>query len=328
MTNSVTAFNAAVPAYLQTAEFTGNSDLTAHASLSFPVISIKGKVFAIVRDGERKVIPNPKDPESPAHAIDVLLVKVAPGVSKAYYDVEYKDGEDVKPRCFSNDGKHPDASVANPCCKSCAACQFNRFGSARQGKGKACADSIRIAVAPTNAIDDPLLLRVPATSMKAVGEYGRALDKRRLPYQAVLTRVAFDKETPTPKLLFTAIGFVDQATYLQAIEASKSDTVKAIIGEPTAEEAAAGLDALGDKPDYLTPEPAKTVTREEVRQTVAKAELAEAKAEAKATTAGSLIDEAIAAPAPAPAPAEKPATQVVEGNDALASAFGALDFSD
>ena len=32
--------------------------------------------------------------------------------------------------------------------------------------------------------------------------------------------------------------------------------------------------------------------------------------------------------APAPAPAEKPATQVVEGNDALASAFGALDFSD
>ena len=28
-----------------------NSDLTAHAGGGFPVISIKGKVFAIVRDG-------------------------------------------------------------------------------------------------------------------------------------------------------------------------------------------------------------------------------------------------------------------------------------
>ena len=47
-------FDGGLPAHLRGADVKHiNSDLTAHAS-GFPVISIKGKVFAVVRDGDRR----------------------------------------------------------------------------------------------------------------------------------------------------------------------------------------------------------------------------------------------------------------------------------
>ena len=56
-----------LPAYLKKANVEElNNDLLAHAGGGFPLISIKGKVFAVVRNGERNIIPNPKDPEAPA----------------------------------------------------------------------------------------------------------------------------------------------------------------------------------------------------------------------------------------------------------------------
>lgn len=280
-----------------------NSDLTAHASASFPVLSIKGKVFAVVRDGDRKVIPNPKDPESPAHFIDVVIVKASPNTAKTYYDTEFRDGEDIKPRCFSNDGRYPDASIASPCCKSCAACQFNRFGSARQGKGKACTDAIRIAVAAANMIDDPLMLRVPPTSMKALGEYGRSLARYKIPYQGVITRISFDAQTPTPKLIFSLQGYVDEATYRQALEQSETEIVKAIIGESNGiTEAAVSAPAPAPAPAKAKPQ----VTVEEV---------------------SSLVDELVSKPASAATVTTEEVVAAVEGKgakDDLAAAFAGL----
>jgi len=61
--------SAGLPAHLRALDVaTINGDLTAHAGTGFPVISIRGKVFAVVRDGERVVLPNPRDPESPLPA--------------------------------------------------------------------------------------------------------------------------------------------------------------------------------------------------------------------------------------------------------------------
>lgn len=281
-----------------------NNDLTAHASTTFPVISIKGKVFTIVRDGDRKVIPNPKDPESPSHFIDVVLVKASPNTAKAYYDTEFRDGEDSKPRCFSNDGKYPDASIAQPCCKSCAACPFNRFGSARQGKGKACSDSIRIAVAPAGMLDDPLMIKVPATSMKALGEYGRTLARYKIPYQAAITRISFDTATPTPKLVFSLQGYVDEGTYRQAMEESETEIVKAIIGEPSEIRQAEAQPVPAPAP--VTAAPAKPqVTTEEVT---------------------SIVDELISKPASVATVTTEEVVAAVEDSkkDDLASAFANL----
>lgn len=245
MTSNIVAFESAgfqLPAFLQNSEGS-NSDLTAHQSQSFPVLSIKGKVFSIVRGTERQIVPNPKDPESPATRLPMIIVKANKNKAKSYYASAFKEGaEDVKPTCFSNDGIRPDPQAEHPQCTSCAKCKWNVFGTARgdngAGKGKACADAVRVAVVPaTGPFTEAYLLRVPPASIKALGEFGSFCEKRKIPHQAVVCELSFDQEQATPRLVFTPKGIVgDQATYNQIMELAKSDEVQMIIGAVSANE--------------------------------------------------------------------------------------------
>ena len=243
MTSNIVAFESAgfqLPAFLQNSEGS-NSDLTAHQSQSFPVLSIKGKVFSIVRGTERQIVPNPKDPESPATRLPMIIVKANKNKAKSYFASSFKEGvEDVKPTCFSNDGIRPDPQAEHPQCTSCAKCKWNAFGTARgdngAGKGKACADTVRVAVVPaTGPFTEAYLLRVPPASIKALGEFGSFCEKRKIPHQAVVCELSFDQEQATPRLVFTPKGIVgDQATYNQIMELAKSDEVQMIIGAVSA----------------------------------------------------------------------------------------------
>ncbi len=297
-----------LPAYLKSfnvAEL--NADLTAHAGGGFPVISIKGKVFAIVRDGERVVLPNPKDPDSPATAIDVVLLKVNKAASKVFYLKGYdKDNsEGQKPDCYSNDGVEPAADAQNKQAKKCATCPHNQWGSriTEKGasKGKACADAVRVAVAPAGQLNDAMLLRVPPASIRGLGEYGQALAKRGVPYNAVVTKVAFDMEAESPKLTFKPVGLLDDASFAEAQELIGSDVVQNILGAsalPVAGEMSAPAEqaeAPEEKPAAAAAKAAiskaKTVTDDEVEQAVAAAEKPAPKAAAKAAPKAVVADD-------------------------------------
>jgi len=212
-----------------------NADLTSHAAPSFPVASIKGKVFAIVRDGDRTMVMNPKDPDSPATYIDVVLMKANKATSKVFYIEGYDEkAEAKKPDCWSNDGVKPDSTSETPQATSCAACPHNQWGS-RIGddgrrKGKACADVVRLAIAAPDRLNDPMLLRVPPASIKSLAEYGQMLSKRGVDYNKVLTKVSFDMEAPTPKLMFKPVGFLSPEMIVQMKEIIETDLVKSIIG--------------------------------------------------------------------------------------------------
>lgn len=225
-----------LPSYLKNVDLSQfNGDLTAHASSGFPSLSIKGKVFAIVRDGERTILPNPKDPDSPATSIDAVLVKANKGTSKVFYANGYDEsGENKKPDCFSNDGTRPDSSVESPQAKSCALCPNNQWGSKvsdkGSSKGKACQDSVRMAIAAADMINDPMLLRVPPASIRALGEYGKMLDKRGVSYNMVVTKIGFDMESPTPKLTFKPVGLLSEDSYNEVQMVIASDTVQNILG--------------------------------------------------------------------------------------------------
>jgi hypothetical protein len=225
-----------LPSYLKNVDLSQfNNDLTAHASSGFPSLSIKGKVFAIVRDGERTILPNPKDPDSPATSIDAVLVKANKGTSKVFYANGYDEsGESKKPDCFSNDGVKPDASVEAPQSKGCALCPNNQWGSKvgdkGSSKGKACQDSVRMAIAAADMINDPMLLRVPPASIRALGEYGKMLDKRGVSYNMVVTKIGFDMESPTPKLTFKPVGLLSEDAYNEVQMVIASDTVQNILG--------------------------------------------------------------------------------------------------
>ena len=298
MSNIIPFESTALPAYLKALNVQDvNADLTNHAGTGFPVISIKGKVFAVVRDGERTVLPNPKDPDSPATSIEVVILKSNKQTSKVFYLKGYTDGaENQKPDCFSNDGSKPDSSVENPQSSSCATCKHNQWGSKigdNGSKGKACSDSVRLAIAQPDLLNDPYLLRVPPATIKALGEYGKALAKRGVPYNAVVTKIGFDMEAPTPKLTFRATAYLSNEAYAEAQEVITSDVVASILGTevvaaparseddpmdgikgtpPTAAKAAtpkaAPAPAAAPK---VAPSKSKTVTDEEVAQAVSAA---------------------------------------------------------
>ena len=226
-----------LPAFLKKVDVAAlNSDLTAHAGGGFPVISIKGKVFAVVRDGDREIQMNPKDPDSAATSLNVVLLKANKGTSKVFYIKGYdKDSsEGQKPDCYSNDGVEPAADAQNKQAKKCATCPHNQWGSrvSEKGatKGKACADAVRMAVAPAGQINDAMLLRVPPASIKALGEYGQMLAKRGVGYNMVVTKVGFDLQAESPKLTFSAVGLLDDDGFAEVQEIAASDMVSNILG--------------------------------------------------------------------------------------------------
>lgn len=231
--------SSALPAHLAGVDIAGmNADLTAHAGGGFPVISIKGKVFAVVRDGERVVLPNPKDPDSPATSIEVVLVKANKDKSKVFYIEKYDpNGSDKakKPDCYSSNGTTPAADSEHKQAASCAVCPHNAWGSATNEKGiatkgKACQDSVRIAVVPNGQLNDPHLIRVPPASIKALGEYGQMLAKRGVAYNMVVTKIGFDQDAESPKLTFKPMGFLSAEDYATVKETMELQTTEDIVG--------------------------------------------------------------------------------------------------
>lgn len=261
MSNIIAFESKALPAYLANVDVAAlNNDLTSHAGSGFPVISIKGKVFTVVRDGERNILTKDVDGEKiPAPSIDVVMLKANKNTSKVFYIKGYQEGaENVKPDCFSTDGSKPDASIENPQAKSCATCPHNEWGSKigdnGATKGKACQDAVRMAVATADQLNDPYLIRVPPASIRSLGEYGAMLKKRGVGYNAVVTKIGFDMESPSPKLTFKPVGFLDEAGYLAAQETAQSDVVKNILGQGfTAAPAPALVESKVDASPVATP---------------------------------------------------------------------------
>jgi hypothetical protein len=312
--------SAKLPAHLAGIDIKSfNADLTAHAGAGFPVISIKGKVFAVVRDGERIVLPNPKDPESPATSIDVVLIKANKDKSKVFYIEKYDPNASdkaKKPDCYSTDGTKPAADSEHKQAASCAVCPHNAWGSATNEKGiatkgKACQDSVRIAVAPGGTLNDPMLIRVPPASIKALGEYGQMLAKRGVAYNMVVTKVGFDQDAESPKLTFKPVGFLSAEDYELVKETMESKIVEDIVG-------AAGLFEGAESADTGTP-------------AVPSAAAAPAAPEAPAEPPVASKPRAPAKPKAEPAPAPKPepvkaAVPVVDADPDLD--IDGIDFDD
>jgi hypothetical protein len=297
--SNIIPFEAGLPAFLRTEQPAAlNQDLAGFASGGFPSISIKGKVFTLVKGDERKIIPNPLDPSSPASWIDVVLIKANPVASKIFYLKSYTEGEDAKkPDCFSSNSVAPDPQSTAPQSPTCALCPHNQWGSGvdnRTGaatKGKRCQDSIRLAVASPSAIKEPFLIRVPPASIRPLGDYGKLLNKRGVSYNRVITKLGFDAESATPKLTFEPRGYIDEAMFngLQEIDHDLLDNIlgaspevntvpalasPAVQSPSTATVAVAPVSVPAPEPVAISKD--KTVTAAEVQAAITKAAITKA----------------------------------------------------
>lgn len=294
MSNIIPFEGGQLPAHLQNQDpAAANSALTEGVSASYPVLSIKGKAFTVVQGDQRRIITKPDEPDEPASNIQVVIIDANPQLSKVYYSGEYEEGSNDKPTCLSDNGIAPTGGESKQS-TTCAACPHNVWGSGKGGRGKACSDARRLAVAPPGNITEPMLLRVPPASLKPLQEYGVTLAKRGVAFDAVSTKIKFEPTESSPKLIFQPVGFLDEAQYAQVQQVKTEDIVDQITGKvPTPDSA----------PAQPAPEP-----------TVAAAPTPAPTPEPEPTP-----EPAAAAPEPAPEPA--PVAEAEDDLDALLAGF-------
>jgi hypothetical protein len=260
-----------------------------------PRISLEGRKFSVVKDGKTTIINDPRTDE-PAQSIQVVIIRANGGENKAYYADSYNPGVSSGPACFSNDGKRPDPASRDPQAKSCAMCPHNQFGSAIcdgiPGKGKACSDSKWLSVASPDRLDQPMQLRVPATSLKNLRLYGKFLRDKGVTFQLVGTKISFDPQVTHQQLVFTPVGFMPDDVVEAVFGMQESESVLQMTGESPleADEAPAlAPPVVTKKAKVAIVQDVEDDDEDEAEATLLAAKLAEAKAKAKAK------------PAPAPA---------------------------
>lgn len=157
-------------------------------------ISLQGKVFSLP-DG--RTSPGP-----------LQLVILDWRVVHSYYTGIYDPAKPQPPVCWAigigtEAAPDPD-KVAKPRCDTCAACPYNEYGSAAVGKGKACKEYRRVAVAPIDAQSesDIFILDVSPTGITPFERYiGKLLSVGLQPLET-LTEVAFKSDATYPTLVF------------------------------------------------------------------------------------------------------------------------------
>lgn len=269
---------------------------------TFSVLSIKGKVFTLVKGDEKKVLTREIDGEEEPVASVQLTVVRANTKSRVFYAKAYTEGDSdgAKPTCFSHDGETPDPQSAEKQSKKCAICPHAAWGSkaGTNGTGTACAVNTRLAVIDPNNMGEPFLLRVPAASRKGYAEAVKAADVRGIPYNALVLRTSFDKEAPSPKLVFKIAGLLDDATFEKVQGLYEDDLVKGMVGihDPQAAlpapevdtdelDAAIAAKAAVQSAKATPAKAAPVVTADEVEEVVEKPKATKPKAEKKAAPA-------------------------------------------
>lgn len=217
-----------------------NDELGQGVSSSYGVMGYKGKVWSTRYQGQETALMR-EDGDGPRNSIEVVLVKASPAVSKIFYKGGYVEGSNSAPDCWSADGVKPDGSVQAKVHATCADCPMNAWGSrvTEAGKqGKACADSRRVAIVPLEDIDNelfggPMLLRIPAASLKDLKAYGDLLNSYQYPYYAVATRIAFDPKEAYPKFVFTAIRPLNDVEARKILALRDDKRVSTVLSETT-----------------------------------------------------------------------------------------------
>ena len=92
----------------------------------------------------------------------------------------------------------------------CATCQQNQFGTAMQGGGKACKNTVLIAILPPDieeiADHDIWVLKTSPTAIRPFNKYASKVSSMNVPLGVVRTKFFFDPDSDYPSVRFDAVG--------------------------------------------------------------------------------------------------------------------------
>jgi hypothetical protein len=83
------------------------------------------------------------------------VIVLAASAERVYYAGAFVEGKAAAPECYSFDGEKPHPQAKNKGAADCANCPLNEFGSATNGKGKACKEGARIALLHGDVLKKP-----------------------------------------------------------------------------------------------------------------------------------------------------------------------------
>lgn len=281
-----------------------NDELSGGIVSSFAVLAYRGKVWRVrFRGVEENLVTEAGDPMP---AVEMVIIKAAPHLSKVYYAGGYNEDASSKPDCASANNINPDVNIIDPISAACATCPMNQLGSriTENGKrAKACSDHKRTVVVPlldmgNELYGGPMLMRIPAASLGELSAYANLLKPAGYIYYGVGTRVRFDINEAYPKLVFNAIRALadDEAAYILSLR--DDPQVARILSESPA------ADVLDSD------EAPKQALFEQPPQTAPKAPT-HTKAPTQAPQAPQATKAPTQAPRAAPTPAPTPAPRVV-----------------
>ncbi len=127
--------------------------------------------------------------------------------TRLYYEKPFDPRADkMPPDCKSADCITPDSDATAPQAQTCAVCPHNAWGSARQGKGKACREYLRLIVVSPSLGNPPIAaLTLPPTAIgifyggtMSIGGRRGYLDQvksKHKAYQIIWTRITLIRET-------------------------------------------------------------------------------------------------------------------------------------
>lgn len=215
--------------------------------------SAAGGQFFSIRAGVLTFGGNPM-PDNKVAAIIISSV-----LENVFYEGEFDSDNPVPPTCYAlgtNEKEltpHADVVAAsNQQHATCVGCEWNEFGTAERGKGKACKNTRRVALLPAGLFNPKSkefeeydlkyleqaafgYLRLPVTSVRGYATYVKQMsDRFAMPPHAFITEVSVQ---PDPKnqvrVDFTPIGKIDR-DWLPVIMKRYSEAQKAItFGYPT-----------------------------------------------------------------------------------------------
>lgn len=287
-----------LPAYLtQGVDFAKDLNKDVVRAPAFPSMSIKGKVFTMNKDGVKTILMKPAPNEDETAQNIGVVIERANMNAKNFYKNGYVEGQSDgnQPDCYSFDGIAPSPQSREPQSKKCAVCPHNVWGSrvsndgdrpGQEKKGKACTDHARLAIAAPDALDKPMLMRVPPASLKNLREAVKIINARKVPYNAVVMKVSFDPAMASPTLMFKPVGLLPDAGYAQVTSLYEGELVRSIMG----------LEDTFDEPVEAQPA-AGGINTDELDAALA----------ARAATQAAAAPQPTAAPTPAPTAAPTPA---------------------
>ena len=200
---------------------------------------------------------------------NAIIIAMLEKPSRSYYEKDYDpDAKGSAPDCFSNLGDKPEASASNRQAANCATCPKNIDGSGKNGKGKACRFSRKVALfLDGDESGDVYQFNIPAKSLFGKGtgntlpfeQYCRHLVSNGAAPDRVVTTVAYNLDAETMELNFTADRFITPEELERVTEAQENAATTRLISfdivKPAAAEEPAKLAAeaapKAKKPSFL-----------------------------------------------------------------------------